>query len=137
MSQENVDLVRKIHEGWARGDFRVGTDLLAADFEWKQRPDAVEPGSLSGAAIGTALRHLFEVWENYRIEAEEYIDAGDEIVVVGRVRGTARGSGVELDQKTVIVWRARDGRLVGTEIYRDRSAALEAVGLPEGARSDR
>ena len=131
MSQENLDLVRAIHEGWARGDFRVGSDLLASDFEWKQRADAVEPGSLRGAAVGSALRHLFEVWENYRIEAEEYIDGGDTIVVSCRARGMGRASGMNLDQKFALVWRARDGELVSTEVFRDRSDALEAVGLRE------
>jgi ketosteroid isomerase-like protein len=131
MSKENINLVRTIHEGWARGDFRVGTDLRAPDYEWKQRPDAVEPGSLHGAAVGTALRRLFEVWEDYRIEAEEYIDAGDEIVVVSRVRGIGRGSRVELDEKLALVWRVRDGELVSTEVFADRQEALEAVGRSE------
>src|SRR5688572_5533503 len=94
MSRENVELVRAVYEGWARGDFRAGSDLLAPSFEWKQRPDAVEPGSHHGAAIGTALRHILDVWEGYRIEAEEYIDAADAVVVVGRARGTARASGI-------------------------------------------
>jgi uncharacterized protein len=131
MSCENVELVHTILGGWARGDFRAGTDLLAADFEWKQRPDAVEPGSRRGASIGTGLRQLFEVWENYRIEAEEYIDAGDRIVVVGRARGTARGSGMELDQSVCFVWTARNGKLASLESVRDRAGALEAVGLRE------
>ena len=131
MSQENVERVRTVYEGWARGDFRAGSDLFAPDFEWKQRPDAVEPGSHRGASIGTALRQLFAVWENYRIEAEEYIDAGDRIVVVGRARGTARGSGMELDQSIVLLWTARNGKLASIETVRDRAEALEAVGLRE------
>ncbi len=131
MSQENVELVRTVLAGWARGDFRAGSDLLAADFEWKQRPDAVEPGTHRGASIGTALREVFEVWENYRIEPKEYIDAGDRIVVVGRARGTARGSGLELDQNLFFLWTARDGKLASVELFRDRAEALEAVGLPE------
>jgi ketosteroid isomerase-like protein len=131
MSRENVEIVRAILDGWARGDFRVGADLLAADFEWKQRPDAVEPGSHRGEAVGTALRQLFEVWENYRIEAEEYIDAGDAILVVCRVRGTARASGLELDQHLFVLWKARDGKLISLENFRDRGEALGAVGLSE------
>ena len=131
MSRENVELVRTILEGWARGDFRVGSELFAAGFEWRQRPDAVEPGSHRGDSIGTALRQLFKVWENYRIEAEEYIDAGDGIVVVGRVHGTARGSGLELDEDVFQLWRARDGKLISFEDFRDRAAALEAAGLSE------
>ncbi len=131
MSQETVELVRTVLGGWARGDFRAGSDLLAADFEWKQRPDAVEPGSHRGASVGTALRQVFGVWENYRIEAEEYIDAGDRIVVVGRGRGTARGSGLELDQSLFFLWTARNGKLASVELFRDRGDALEAVGLSE------
>ena len=131
MSRENLELVRTVYEGWARGDFRAGADLFAPDFEWKQRPDAVEPGSHRGPAIGTALRRILEVWEDYRLEAEEYIDATDAVVVVSRARGTARGSGIPLDQRMVVVWRARDGKLVGIEAFGTREEALEAVGLPE------
>ena len=126
-----MELVRTVLEGWARGDFRAGSDLLAADFEWKQRPDAVEPGSLRGESVGTALRELFAVWENYRIEAEEYIDAGDRVVVVGRARGTARGSGMELDHSVVFLWTARNGKLASVESFRDRGAALDAMGFSE------
>ncbi len=71
MPRENVELVRTVYEGWAQGDFRAGSDLFAPDFEWKQSPDAVEPGAHRGAAIGTALRQIFEVWDDYRIEAED------------------------------------------------------------------
>ena len=131
MSRENVELVRTVLGGWARGDFRAGSDLLAEDFEWKQRPDAVEPGSHRGESVGAALRQLFDVWENYRIEAEEYIDAGDRIVVVGRARGSARGSGLELDQSVFFLWTARNGKLASIETFRDRGEALEAVGLRE------
>ena len=131
MSRENVELVRTVYDGWARGEFRAGSDLFAPDFEWKQRADAVEPGSHRGASVGAALRELFEVWENYRIEAEEYIDAGDRIVVVGRARGTARGSGMELDHSVCSVWTVRNGRLASFETVRDRDDALEAVGLRE------
>jgi ketosteroid isomerase-like protein len=131
MSQENVELVRTVLAGWARGDFRANSDLFDAHFEWKQRPDAVEPGSHRGVSVGTALRQIFEVWEDYRIEAEEYIDAGDRIVVVGRARGTARASGLELDQSLFFLWTARDGKLASVELFRDRGEALEAVGRSE------
>ena len=131
MSQETLEQVRTVLGGWARGDFRAGSDLFAADFEWKQRPDAVEPGSHRGESVGTALREVFGVWENYRIEAEEYIDAGDRIVVVGRARGIARGSGLELDQNLFFLWTARTGKLASVELFGDRGGALEAVGLSE------
>jgi ketosteroid isomerase-like protein len=131
VSQENVDLVRRIYDGWSRGDFSVGADLITEDFEWRQFAQAVEPGSRRGEAIGDSLRNLFEVYENFRVEPEEFIEAVDKVVVVQRARATARQSGIELDQRSASVWTAQDGTLVRHEIYLNRSEALEAAGLAE------
>ena len=131
MSQENVEVVRRIYDGWSRGDFSVGTDLMASDFVWQQHDQAVEPGSHHGAAIGGAIRKIFEIYENFRIEPEEYIDAGDKVVVVARNRATGRGSGVELDQRFAFVWNVRGGKLAHLQVYEDRGDALKAAGLSE------
>jgi ketosteroid isomerase-like protein len=131
MSRENVELVQVIHDAWSRGDFSVGTDLMAPDYEWQQHAEAVEPGAHQGVAIGGAIRNIFEVYENFRIEPEEYVDAGDHVVVVARNRGTGRGSGVELDQRFAFVWTVRDDQLARLRVYQDRREALEAAGLRE------
>jgi ketosteroid isomerase-like protein len=131
MSQENVELVRRIYDGWSQGDFSVEADLMAPDFEWHQHAEAVEPGSHRGAAIGSAIKNIFDVIENFRVQPEEYIDAGDEVVVVARNRGTGKGSGVELDQRFAYVWTVRGGKLARLKVYEDRRDALEAAGLSE------
>jgi ketosteroid isomerase-like protein len=129
MSQENVELVREVYDGWARGDFDTG--VLAPDFEWHQLTGAVEPGSRRGEEVGVALRRLFEVYESFHVEAEEFLDAGDKVVVSARARGTARLSRMELDQRFAFVWTARAGVLVSMRVYPDRAEALKAVGLEE------
>ncbi len=131
MSQENVDLVREVHDGWARGDFGIGADRLALDFEWHQFPQAVEPGTHRGEEVGGALRKIFDVYENVRVEATEFVDAGDKVVVIGRTRGTAKGSDLQLDTRVALVWTLRDGKLARSEFFTDRREALEAVGLQE------
>src|SRR5512134_127374 len=131
MSRENVEVVRRVHEGWARGDFGVGADLVAPDFEWHQFPQAVEPGTRRGAEVGEALRNMFDVYENVRVEAGEFIDAGDKVVVIGRTRATAKGSGMPLENEVALVWTVRDGKLVRNEVFMDRREALEAAGLGE------
>jgi ketosteroid isomerase-like protein len=131
MSQENVEAVRAIYECWGRGDFRATADKVAADFEWKQVHGVVEPGSHVGAGANRALRRIFEVYDDFRVEAEEYIDAGDMIVVVARAHGTARGSGLQMDQRSVHAWTVREGKPIGMEQYLSREEALKAVGLEE------
>jgi ketosteroid isomerase-like protein len=131
MSQENVEIVRRIHDGWSRGDFSVGAGLTAPEFEWHQHAEAVEPGSHRGAAIGGAIGKIFEVYENFRIEPTEYVDAGDKVVVVTRIQATGKGSGVPLDQKYSFVWTVRGGKLAELAVFLDRRKALEAAGLSE------
>jgi ketosteroid isomerase-like protein len=129
VSVENVELVRRVYDGWAVGDFGAAYELLAPDFEWRQASNAVEPGTHRGAAIGSSLRKVFEVDRDFRIEAEAYIDAGDQVMVVARSRGTARQSGLKLNQMFFYVWTVEDGRLVRNQVYGERSEALRAAGL--------
>jgi ketosteroid isomerase-like protein len=131
MSQENVEIVRQIYDGWSRGDFSVGTSLMAPEFEWHQHAEAVEPGSHRGAAIGGAISKIFEVYEDFRFVPDEYIDAGDKVVVTARAQATGRGSGVELDVRYSFVWTVRRGKLADLTVFLDRSDALEAAGLRE------
>ena len=131
MSQENVEAVRAIYGCWGRGDFRATADKVAADFEWKQVHGVVEPGSHVGAGANRALRRIFEVYDDFRVEAAEYVDAGDTIVVVVRAHGTARGSGLQMDQRLAQAWAVREGKPVRMEQYPTRSEALKAVGLAD------
>ncbi len=132
MSEQNIELVRAVYDGWARGDFGAGADLLSSDFEYQQLSGSVEPGLRRGSGVGRALRGIFEVYESYRIEAEEYIDGGDAVVVVvARAHGMARASQMQLDQQFAFVWTVEDGRLVRVEVHANRREALEAVGLAD------
>src|SRR4029079_11269587 len=81
MSEENVEVVQDIYECWGRGDFRATADKVAPEFRWEQ-VHVVEPGSHVGPDANRALRSVFEIYEDFRVEAEEYIDAGDVVVVV-------------------------------------------------------
>jgi len=124
-----VEIVRGVYEGWAQGNFNSG--VMSPDFEWQQLSGAVEPGSRRGEQVGNSLRRLFEVYEDVRVEAEEFVDAGDRVVVVGLARATARRSGMELNQRFAFVWTVSDGVLIRMEMYPERREALEAVGLQE------
>ena len=126
-----MELVRVVHDGWARGDFGVGADLLSPDFSWEQHAEAVERGSRRGAEIGESVRRIFEVYDDYRIEADEFIDAGDRVIVVGRGTGVAKASRIEMDQRFGFLWTVRGRRLARLQVFTDPDQALEAAGLPQ------
>ncbi len=74
---------------------------------------------------------IFEVYESFRVVPDRYLDNGGKVVVPAHNRGTARGSGIELDQAFAYVWTVRVGELARLEVYGDERAALQAAGLRE------
>jgi ketosteroid isomerase-like protein len=73
-----------------------------------------------------------EVWGEFRMEPDEFVDAGDRVVAIGRWVAKGRGSGVEVNQPIADVFTLHGGRVVRCEIgYSNRAEALEAAGLRE------
>lgn len=74
-----------------------------------------------------------DMWDDFHVLPTELIDAGGENVVSRtRMSGKGKESGVKVEMDVFQVWTLRDSkvlRLIGG--YRDRSEALEAVGLSE------
>jgi ketosteroid isomerase-like protein len=61
---------------------------------------------------------------------EEFIDAGDKVVVGTRVSGRGR-DGIQVEVRVHAIWEIRDDKLVRFRMYADRERALHAAGLGE------
>ncbi len=130
MSQENVNLVRTIYDRWLRGD--MGIDLF--DPEIAMFESSTLPGAVSAQGIGAVRRYMesFEkYWEDIRFEPHEFIDAGDRVVVVARLLGHGKASGVAVERTWAYVWTVRGEKALRMDGYETRSEALKAVGLEE------
>jgi ketosteroid isomerase-like protein len=125
MSQENVEVVRAIYEAWGRD--ASARAFISPDIEYVNPPNAVESGTLTGRS---ALAKVREVYPDFRVEPERFIDAGDEVVVLGTARGTS-ASGVTAQWRQGYVWTIRDGKATRLRWFNDPAEALEAVGLSE------
>ena len=62
---------------------------------------------------------------------EEFIDAGDRVLVTANHRGRGRGTGIEVDRRFHLVYSLRNGKVARSDEYADRTEALEAAGLSE------
>jgi ketosteroid isomerase-like protein len=128
MSQENVERVRESLDAYRRGDYVVASTWLAPDVVW-------EVGQELPARGPAAVRRLWErwddEWEDLETVAEEFVDAGDKVVVALRYRGRGRGSGVEVSDRSFEVHTFRDGECVHKVDFATRAEALEAAGGPE------
>jgi ketosteroid isomerase-like protein len=71
------------------------------------------------------------LFEEFRLEPEALIDAGDAVVAVMRISGRGATSGVETGNPYAALCSVRERRLWRITDYPTREEALAAVGLPE------
>jgi ketosteroid isomerase-like protein len=137
LSEENVELMRGVYAEMARGNFWALAPLLHEDVEWEwdRRHAALIGGPRvfrGPESVERATKEWFSAWEWFTIDAEEFIDKDDLVVVLTRYRARPKHGGTEIDQQAADVWTLRSGKVVGFHGYRNRSEALETAGLPKG-----
>ena len=71
---------------------------------------------------------MLEAVEEPRIEAVEFIAAGDKVVVAVRMSGRGRASGLNVEGRLFHVVTVEQDKLVRIEWYSTRDGALKAVG---------
>jgi ketosteroid isomerase-like protein len=134
MSQENVEIIRRGWEHWVATGVVTGMNSAQpADFVWDVSnlgwPDQqIYPG-VEGAR--QFLAEWADAWDDWEIEVEDYIDAGERVVVILNQRGRSKATGVPVDMRLAQVWTLRDGQGIRMQMYASPDEALEAVGLSE------
>jgi ketosteroid isomerase-like protein len=126
MSKENVEIVRRVYEGWSRGDFSE-SELFDADVEFEM-VDWPHPAKSRGVdAMRETWLTTLAAWEDFRAKPDEVIDHGDNILVLNSISGRGRGSGADVSALTATVWTVENGRVVRLALYWDTARAREAA----------
>jgi ketosteroid isomerase-like protein len=131
MSRRNVEIVRQIYERWGRGDFRAGVELYDPYVLFVLRPEFPDAGAYCGPdEIRRYMRKDFLAdLKGAVIAAEEFLDAGDSVVVRVNQQATGAGSGASVGMRYYQIWTFRGRSVIRIESVRERGEALEAVGL--------
>ena len=131
MSEENVDVLRRAYEAFARDDVDGILPLLDEHIEWRNTQDGPDAGVWHGHQgvrdwFAQTRELLGEMW----FAPEEFVELPDDRVLV-LVRGGFRGpqSGVEMEYPLAHLITLRDGLVTRLQIYADRRRAREAAGL--------
>lgn len=131
MSEENVNILRQGYDAFNRGDIDVVMSIMDPNIEW-QEPDVEglpDRGTHHGseAVAKDVFGSVAEQWDEFQVVAEEFLDAGDRVTVLGyfRVRGKATGRSV--DAPYAHVWTLRDGKAVHFRNYMDTATFLQSL----------
>jgi len=134
MSRENVEIVRRANIAFNTGNTGALVDLWSPDAELKDLANAPDQ---AGVVRGRdAIQGVVNLWsaafDEFSVDIEEYIDAGDVVICAVRWHGEGKASGVSIDLHQFDVYELRRGQIVkGTLGFRTKAEALEAAGLRE------
>jgi ketosteroid isomerase-like protein len=131
MSQENVEIVRRVFEALNRGDLSGAMTASSTDFVFDfSRSISPERGVYGIEEIPRVIDTFIGPWESVRYEPEEFIEADDQVVTPFKMHNRGR-DGIELQTRVAWVWKFRAGQVARITFFQNRREALDATGLSE------
>jgi ketosteroid isomerase-like protein len=137
---EKLEIIKRGHEAFNRGDASVPIALSTPDVEW--RTTGSFPG-IRGVYRGPeALRKWTETlrmeWTEFEVAIEEVLlDEGDVLVLAERLRGCGRESGAWVEMRIYTAYWFEGGKLRRREAFTEPDTALVAARRRRSAAEDR
>ena len=126
-----VPVATRSYEAFARGAMDAVLADMHEDIEWHQAQGLAHGGVYHG--IDQVRQNVFDPldrdwWEEFVVTPQEFLDAGSDVIVLGRYRGIARGTRKTLDVPFVHVWTFEDdGLAIRFRQFLDTAGWVEAL----------
>jgi ketosteroid isomerase-like protein len=132
MSQENMEIVRRAFDAFEREGLDGLMRYLDPQVEWTTTGAFLEAATYRGhEGVRGYLGAMIDEFDELRNTPEEFIDAGEQVVVTTRASGRGKLSGAPVELTMAAVSLVKDGRIIRIRNYREKAEALEAAGLSE------
>ncbi len=129
---DNVDLMQKGYDAFARGDLETIRSIWHDDIEW-QGPDydpLPQAGHYEGPdAIFEMFGRLPEHWDDFRVTLDEWVEQGDTVIALGHTEGRGKSTGEQVKVPFAHVWRIRDGKVERAQVLEDTAVLAKALGV--------
>jgi ketosteroid isomerase-like protein len=128
--EKDVETLRGAYEAFNEGGVEAIVERLAPEFQVRDRESSPDRGETRYGKEG--IKQLFdsymEAFDALRLEPEEFIPVGDQILVslYQQIRG--KGSGAQVIGRIAHVWTMREGAPSRLRIFADKERALAALG---------
>jgi uncharacterized protein len=132
--QEDADRLRDAYQAFNEGGVEAFLERLAPEVQLRDRessPDRAET-RYGKEGIKQLFASYMEAFDALRLEPQEFIDAGDQIVVTLHQRVRGKGSGAEVVGHIAHVWTMRGEAPFRLTIFRDKESALRALNAEGG-----
>jgi ketosteroid isomerase-like protein len=131
LPESNVEIVRAGVDAWNRRDISAVIEFLHADAELIPMRAVFEGTVYRGAdGLKAFLKDMSDDWEDFRLEPDELREIDDSrVLVLGRIQGRGKASGIDFEAPAAWVCELRDGKVARVQFYAHEEAARDDLGL--------
>ena len=123
-----TEIVRRAHEALNAGDIETLVAVCDADFRLDMSDRVLNPSVYEGHdGIRAFYAEMMDIWESFTWEPTELREFNEVVVSLLESKGKGRGSGLELDRRSAMLWHVSDEKALSLTFYRDPDAALAAA----------
>jgi ketosteroid isomerase-like protein len=123
-----TEIVRRAHEALNAGDIETLVAVCDADFRLDMSDRVLNPSVYEGHdGIRAFYAEVMDIWESFTWEPTELREFNEVVVSLLESKGKGRGSGLELDRRSAMLWHVSDEKALSLTFYRDPDAALAAA----------
>lgn len=131
MSQENMTVIRGMYESFSRGDVTSVLGQMHQHIEWREAENFIyadrNPYRGPQAVLEGVFMRLASEWADFKVMPEEWLDAGNHIVVLGTYSGRHKESSREVRAQFAHIWGVTHGRVVRFQQYTDTKQFADAI----------
>ena len=132
MSAENVSLVKGIYHAFGTGDVPAVIAAMSPGIEWNEAENFPysdgNPYRGPDAILGGVFARIGGEWDGFGVEPEQFIDAGDTVIMLGRYTGSFKATGHSMNPQVAHIWTVADGKVVRFQQLVDTLAVARATG---------
>jgi ketosteroid isomerase-like protein len=133
MSEQNVQAMRGLYDAFNRGDLAKFEQGVSRDIRWNEAENSLYAAGNPYRSFAAVRDGVFEPtardFDNFRVEVEQLLDAGEYVIGTGRYRGKHKATGKELSAQFCHVLHVdRDGKLDSVQEYADTLNEAEVTG---------
>lgn len=125
---KNIEVVQELYRAFRAKDYDAFTRICTDDLEWIQNEGL--PNGTTYQGPSEVIEGVFQAndhtWERFAYEIEEFLEAGDSVIVIGKYSGQNRMSGKSMRAVAAHIYDLRDGKIYRFRMFADTKTIWDA-----------
>jgi uncharacterized protein len=125
----NIEVIQELYRAFREKDYDAFLRITTEDLEWIQNEGF--PGSAKRKGAAEVIEGVFQAnnnnWEGFAYHIEQFLDAGDSVIVIGTYTGKHRVSGKSMRAAAAHVYDLRDGKVCRFRMFADTKTIWDAM----------